>query len=312
MSWNFQKIQKTTRQISGQISNVSLTNPVLNEYINNYYQFDLPRDLKIEELYVQHQFALVPGQPSYDLPGDFANGLAYTHVEPRIYINGLAITYTQDTNVFYSIVPKNFSEETIGIGDGVTLAFGPYTTKFHPIYNIRSNIAGFTQDNNILITDGLETFHDVPIVGTGNGSLVGDLGGAGIISYTTGVLSLAFNSAPANGARITTTYHYQTLGSPNTALFYARQFTFYPTPDTAYQCRIDSYQQPQAMVNPTDTPEKEEWAELIACGAALKILRDFGQTDKYQEVMMYYNREKTKCMSDTDNQYMSMRAQPRW
>ena len=312
MAWNFQMIQRTARQVSGQISNVTLTNAILNQYINNYYQFDLPRELKIEELYVQHQFALVKGQPFYDLPGDFTNNLAFTHIEPRVYVNGTPITYTQDTNVFYSIVPRNFSDETIGYGTGAVVAYN-YTTKFKPIYNIRSPITAFTQENNVLITDGVETFHDLPTVGVPNiGTMVGSAGGTGTVNYSTGVINLIFAVAPLNQSRITITYHFQSLGSPNTALFYARQFTFYPTPDTAYQCRVDAYQQSVALVNPTDTPEKEEWAELIAMGAALKILRDFGQNDKYQEVMIYYNREKTKCMSDTDNQLMATRTTPRF
>lgn len=310
MAWTYSNIQETTRQISGQISATTLTNSKLGQYINNYYQFDLPRELKIEELYVQYQFPLVKGQAAYDLPGDFADGLAYTHVEPRIYVNGRDITYTQDTNTFYSQVPLNFSSEQVGIGNGVTLAFA-YTTQFSPIYNVRSPNSGFTQSANVLITDGVENFSDTP-TGSVTGTLTGSLGGFGTVNYSTGSISVTFASAPSSSSVIEVTYHFQNESVPYICLFYARQFIFYPTPDTIYQCRIDSYQQPQAMVNPTDTPIKQEWAELIACGAALKILRDFGQNDKYQEVMGYFMRERSKVMSDTDNQLMATRTQPRF
>ena len=310
MSWNYQAIQQTTRRVSGQISNVTLTNIDLGQYINNFYQFDLPRELKLEELYVQRQFPLVPNQPTYTLPGAFTNNLAFTHIEPRVYIDGVAIRYTQDTNVFYSIIPNNFSHETL-----TTTAALPhtYTTDFSPIANARSDYLAFTQGSNVVITDGVETITDVPTIGTyGTGTLVGNLGGTGTVNYTTGALSFTFNTTPAVGTVVDIGYHYINVGMPNTVLFYARQFTFYPAPDTAYQCRVDAYQQPAAMVNPTDTPEKQEWAEFIALGAALKILRDYGQSDKYQEVMIYYNRERTKCLSDTDNQLMATRTTPRF
>lgn len=312
MGWNYQLIQTTARKVTGQISNVSLTNADLGQYINNYYQFDLPRELKLEELYVQRQFALTPNKPAYDLPGDFTDNLAFTHVEPRIYVNGISIGYTQDSNEFYSIVPATYSTETIAYGDAVTTVF-PYSTNFTPIYNIRAQRSFMTQPCNITISDGVETFVDVPTVGSAlTGTFTGDAGGTGTVNYYTGATSVTFAAAPASGAVIQITYHYQQTGQPNTVLFYSRQFIFSPTPDQAYLCRIDAYQQPMKLSNPTDTPVKEEWGELIALGAALKILRDFGQTDKYQETMMFYNREKTKCLSDTDNQLMSYRAKPRF
>ena len=309
MGWPYSLIQTTARQVSGQISNVSLTNAVLQQYINNYYQYDLPRELKIEELYQQYQFSLLPNVPTYDLPGDFSDGLAYTHIEPRVFINGLSIYYTQDTNVFYSIVPRNFSTEVMGYGDGSEDTF-TYTTMFKPIY---SNPAAdpLEPGNNVLITDGVESFADVPVTST-TGTLTGTLGGTGTVNYSTGAISVVFSSAPANQSPVKVTYHYQQLAVPNTVLFYARQFTFYPTPDTVYQCRVDAYKQPQPLVSPNQQAVKPEWGEIIAIGAALKILRDFGQIDKYNEVKIYYEKERSKLLSDTDNQLMATRTQPRW
>ena len=310
VTWNLQEIEKTARQVSGQLSSTQLSSEQLYFFINAYYQYDLPRKLKIEEFYVQYTFPLYQNVSTYDLPGDFANSqeLAFTHVEPRLFVNGQPIIYTQDTNVFYSQTPKLFAIETIGVGDGVTTNF-LYETNFQPIVSDFPSsvmIAAIPQ-----VTSPLGAQQELTDDGIGN--LIGD--GTGTVSYIgnfpllTYNISVAFTTAPPVGSTIQVTYHYEQVGLPNTVLFYNRQFIFYPTPNTLYQARIDAFKQPLALVNPTDVPIKPEWGEIIAIGAAMKILRNFGQYDKYKEVeSTYFSEEWTKLMSDTDNQLMATRS----
>lgn len=298
--WNLQNIEKVARQVSGQLSALQFSNVDLDFNINSYYQYDLPRELKIEELYVEYTFPLVVNKAVYELPGDFKNQFqqAFTHVEPKIYLNGCPIFYTQDTNQFYYRVPKLFSTEIIGYGDGLQTNF-IYTTINKPI--VPNQIA------SVLITDEMQSFQDN---GLGNlTDITTGIGGAtDKVTYLSGLINITFSVAPAINQPVTVTYHYQQLSRPNTVLFYGREFTFYPTPDTTYQVRIDAYQQPPRLVNPNDVPVKPEWGEIIAIGAAMKILRNFGQFDKYQEMKPYYEKERTKLMSDTDNQLMASRS----
>ncbi len=305
VTWDLENIQAVARQASGQLSSIQLSDTELNFNINAYYQYDLPRELKIEELYATYTFPLYQNVSTYTLPGDFTNGLCYTHTEPNLYVNGQPIRYTQDTNVFYGLIPSNFSIETIGVGNGSTQAF-TYTTNFQPIVSGRPSsvmIAAIPGQTN---PPGVQ----YQMTDDGNGNLTGN--GTGTVIYITGAISLTFSIAPSVNSTIQVTYNYEQLGPPNTVLFYDRQFTFYPTPDTLYQARIDAYFQPFALENPTDVPIKPEWGEIIALGAALKILRNFGQFDKYNEMKVYYQREWTKLMSDTDNQLMASRTLPRW
>lgn len=300
--WDLQNIEKTARQISGQLSALQFTNVDLDFNINSYYQYDLPRELKIEELYVQYTFPLVPNQAVYTLPDDFTDQFqqAFTHVEPKLYLNGCPIFYTQDTNQFYYRIPKLFATEIIGYGDGVTLnPVFVYTTINQPI--VPNQIA------SVLVTDTIQNFQDD---GLGVMSDIATTLPVGTVVYTTGVITVTFTGIIPINTPITVTYHFQQLSRPNTVLFYGRQFTFYPTPDTTYQVRIDAYQQPRRLVNPTDVPIKPEWGEIIAIGAAMKILRNFGQFDKYQELQPYYQKERSKLMSDTDNQLMASRSPP--
>jgi len=305
VTWTLQRIESETRLVSGQLSAAQLSSTDLDFYINSFYQYDLPRLLKIEELYKQYTFPLFQGQAVYDLPGDYnENAGPFTHVEPKIYVDGQAIFYTQDTNVYYSRIPKLFTDETEGYGNGITTVWN-YTTINSPIVS--------NQPASVLVTDGVETFTDTgALVGT-VGTMVSNLtpGGTGVVNYATGDVDVVFLTAPALNAPITVTYHFEQLAPPNTCLFYNRQFNFYPTPNTAFQCRIDAYIQPQPLVNASDVPVKNEWGEIIAIGAARKILRRFGQIEKYAELKAYFDEEFVKLLSDTDNQLMSSRSYPR-
>ena len=320
--WNLSNISLVTRSVSGQIDANQFTDSQVEFYVNSYYQYDLPRELKIEELYTQYTFMTLPNLGVYTLPGNFSDGTAFTHVEPKLYVNGQPIFYTQDTNQFYHWTPRLFAVETIGYGDGVTTVFN-YATNQIPIVP--------NQKSSVMITElaprgsgmtSVESFYDEGD-GTQANGFIGTLtstllvgGGSGTIAYQSYPfagntnIQVTFATAPVLNQQIEVTYHFEQLGIPTSVLFYDRQFNFYPVPDTTYQIRIDAYFQPAQLVNPSDIPVKQEWGEIIAMGAALKILRNLGQYDKYKEVEQYYLIERSKVMSDTDNQYMAMRAPP--
>jgi hypothetical protein len=88
------------------------------------------------------------------------------------------------------------SAEVLGTGNGAqttftgTLAFkgaNPKNTAF-----------------GISVTDGVETFRD-----DYNGTLIGSLGGTGTINYTTGAISVTFNTAVTNLTNITVSYQHE-------------------------------------------------------------------------------------------------------
>lgn len=93
--------------------------------------------------------------------------------------------------------------EVIGTGDGATLTFA----------NVLVYRAGNPKNTcfGIVVTDGVETFTD-----DFNGVLTGSLGGTGTINYTTGAISVTFNTAPAGAASITASYQHE--NSNNTGI----------------------------------------------------------------------------------------------
>ena len=107
-------------------------------------------------------------------------------------------------NLYLSYIDKRtyttVTAENIGTGDGATKTFAE-TLDF--------KAAGATRTCfGITATDGTETFTD-----NYNGVLTGDLGGTGTINYTTGAISVTFNTAPANSQAITATYQWENSNS---------------------------------------------------------------------------------------------------
>ncbi len=107
---------------------------------------------------------------------------------------------SDDTGVYISYIDAQayttITAENIGTGTGAQLTFAT-TLAFK---------AGFPKRTcfGITVTDGIETFSD-----DNNGNLVGSLGGTGTINYSTGAISVTFNTAPTNLTAITADYQWE-------------------------------------------------------------------------------------------------------
>jgi len=96
---------------------------------------------------------------------------------------------------------NRINQEALGTGDGSTATFAG-TLDFKPV-RVDGDVT-VLPDGAISITDGLETFTD----STGSGTLTGDLGGTGTITYATGVFSVTFNTAPVLAAVVSASYRF--------------------------------------------------------------------------------------------------------
>jgi hypothetical protein len=83
--------------------------------------------------------------------------------------------------------------EVIGTGDGANLTFVA-TLQHVPI-----------ESGSVTATDGIEVFVDTDN-GDGTGTLAGSAGGSGDINYSSGAISIKFNTAPADGASVEVGY----------------------------------------------------------------------------------------------------------
>src|SRR3990167_4841645 len=231
-SWTLADIRRKVRQVTGRFGTNELTNSQIDDYINKYYQFTFPAEVKLEREHTYYEFLTTPYQATYDLP------TGYTNFEPPAAINFYSLYWYQDPAVFFENNPLQVTQLDEWTGDGTTVTFSA-TVVSYPIY------PGYT-----VITDNVEVFQDTNTTWTtSNVSIVGDQGGSATVNYNSGAISVTFATAPADGQVIYLTYVAFQAGRPTSVLMYNNQFEFYPPPDTAYSFRIKAYAIVAALVN---------------------------------------------------------------
>ncbi len=231
MGWTLADIRTKVRNLTGSPSTEQISDADLDDYINNYYVFTMPFELK-EQISNQFlKFRTTPGEDIYSFPG------GYFTDSPGAYADGFPLVFYQDPDVFFQDWPQQYAVDNIATGDGVTTTFtggvqnppliigtlfitaddpnGNQQVVADQGNNITQTIAtgsGVVTYNGTLgifpiipgtmtVTDGVEDFVD-----NGSGILTGDKGGSGTINYTTGVFSVTFNTAVAVGVSIVATY----------------------------------------------------------------------------------------------------------
>lgn len=288
MAWTLADIRRMLRQVSGRLSSNQLSNAAADQYINNYYRYEFPAEVKLERQQKYYEFNTVPLQVEYNF--DTVN---YTNIEPPVYVNLQSILYYQDPAVYYSQNPEQITLGTMGTGNGVQTNF-PLTVQVPMIV-----------PGTVIVTDNVETFTD-----NGAGVLTGSAGGTGTVVYTTGVINVTFATAPANGITINLSYEQQQPAKPQSVLFYDDKFRFFPMPDTVYRIRVKAFKVPDALVNGTDTPPLQEWGPCIAYGAARRIFMEYGEMDQWNQIMPMYKSEVSSILARTVNNLSNTRAQP--
>lgn len=307
--WNFNAILSEFRSICGIPDSNMYSDAQCATLINYYYQFVLPKELKIFWGYTNYTFFCQANVDQYVAPTNFQT------LNPDVYADGFPINWYTDPDTFYQDYPLQENKQEIATGDGTT-------------NNFPANIASFPiLPRSLYVTDGTQVMQDVPTnasTGTMVNALAASPSGSGSVSYLTGVLSaLAFPVAPASGTTITASYETYITNRPQAILFFpqaplpdatqanlnARQmFVLRPVPDQVYKITMQGIQIPQPFLNYTDVPFRPDLGPLIALGAALHRFKLFNQMDQYEQYLPEYNRFKDVCMQDTYEELIYQRS----
>ncbi len=226
-TWTLQDIISKVRNITGTPSADQLTDAQITDYVNKYYQFTMPFELK-EQINLQpYNFPVLPNIDVYAVQGSFLTD------EPYAYADGFPLEFYQDRDVFFQDWPQQYASDQVATGNGGTV-FSGGTQNFPVIQgtflitdgtqivqdqgsqfqeqqigtgtgaqtNFTGTLAYFPLlAGSLSITDGNEVFTD-----NGAGSLIGSLNGTGTIVYSTGVYNITFNTAPKLSVGIFASY----------------------------------------------------------------------------------------------------------
>lgn len=307
------------RKITARPSASQISDQQIIQYINTYYVYDMPEELRMESLRVNYQFLTNANTPAYDLPTSI-----FLDVMPPVYIAGYQSYMTQSRENFFRINPElNFFQQGTAVytGGGAYNPNGSFQIQCTETPILRSfkqnppgafsatTVLASTINWNILISGVDANGNNQTLIDDGQGHLyrltdrttVANL--RGTLNYTTGLVNI-FAGGFALGIPDLTTINIQYIpyvaSRPQSCVFFQDQILLYPIPDQAYTVSFEAYQYPVSFtINPDGSfdanaiPQVLEWWQMIAVGAAMKIFEDaadFEMMAKYAPVLNRYER----------------------
>lgn len=300
-NWTWGDIRAKIRLTTGRPDTSMLSDADLLKRGNHFYQFVLPKELKISWGYTYFQFFTQPNVDQYIGPEN-----EFQTLNPQVWADGFPIEWYLSPDLFYSDYPQQMNKQLVATGNGSNPTF-PFDISAFPV------IPG-----SVYVTDGVTVAQD-----NGSGSFLAP--NSGSIDYLSGAVSVTFAAIPANGANISVTSQTYQPNRPQGILYFQSQaladakeatrnntkvFVLRPVPDDTYLIKMQGIQVPAPFVDDTDVPFRPDLGPLIAYGTSLEIFADFNQMDQYDQALTQYNRYKDVSMQDTYEEYLYQRSVP--
>lgn len=298
-----QTIRNGVRNITGRKSVTQMTDAVLDNFIDSFYLYDFPEQLKTLELEGWYRLQLQPNVDRYLLTsGWLSSGQANNaniqvtqndqlyFLNQPVYIDGYESSLQQDPTIFYRIWPDLKFIEQADTGDGTTGPFA-FTLTNLPV-----------EQGSLIISAGSQSTRDD---GAGGWQ---EAGYAGSVNYLTGAVSISFPSAVAIGVSIDAHYYPYVASRPRDILFFEQALVFRPIPDRAYEFRAKTQRRPMSMPSADSSPEFVEWNDLITYGTALKIFIQDADWDEYNNLLPIFEKQKNLAQRRALKQLRDQRA----
>lgn len=319
---NLAAIESKIRRITKSPSQNQITSPQILEYINTYFLYDFPQELRLKNCLANFSFSTIPNQETYVLPTD-----TIITIEPPVYVNGYQCYFTQDQGNFYRLYPRLAVPTSGPSGNGTV---GPYNFTLSPAPVLQTQVIVSLIDNTTGASIAIAT--DNPTKPVSNvGTLIGSGVASGTINYVTGAVSITFNAAVPNTASITAQSVPYSPNRPVSVLFYNDTISLRPIPDQCYMVEIQAFVNPLVALtgqttnpptlnvtpdemqpsppntavvpvgfqNTDDTAQLKQWWQLIAWGASMKIFEDRGDVESIARFMPLYDQQKRLVLRRT-------------
>src|ERR1700733_14187335 len=118
------------RRITKSPSQNQITDGKIIQYINTFYLYDFPEELRLKDTFSNWQFTATPYQETYELPTD-----TFINVEPPLYIDGYQSHFTQSQDEFYKLYPRLGDADNNQYGNGTVGAYTIQITNFPVLQN---------------------------------------------------------------------------------------------------------------------------------------------------------------------------------
>jgi len=292
-NWALADIITKVRNITGSPSPDQLTDALIVDYINRYYAFTMPFEIKEQINQQPYNFTTVANTDVYPVLSGF------TTDEPMAYANGFPLVFYQDRDIFFQDWPQQYTQDQVATSTGTA---GPYagTTQAFPIIK-----------GTYYVTDGTLVAFD-----KSDGILYQTIGGVdtavGTINYVTGAFSVTFSAISAAGTLIYDNYQAYQPARPQGVLFYNNTFTFRPIPDQVYQITMQGFISTTQLTASGNTPLLVEWGELLAMGASLDIFLDRGDVGAYNTYYPIFKRYENVALGRFVEQLLNVQSVPRF
>jgi hypothetical protein len=290
-TWTLGDIGGKVRNITGSPAQEQLTDNQIYDYINRYYSFTMPFELKEQVNLQAYNFTTVANTDVYAALGTFQTE------QPMAYANGFPLVFYQDRDIFFQDWPQQYTQDQVGSG-GVALYTG--ATQASPIIK-----------GTYFITDGAQVAFD-----KSDGILYQTIAGVdtpvGTLNYLTGAFTVTFNAVTPATAIIFDNYQAYQPARPQGVLFYNQQLTFRPIPDQVYQITLQGFITQVQLTDVAQSPLFSEWGELIALGASLDILLDRGDLVAYNNMFPIFKRYENVALGRYIQQFSDAQSVPRF
>lgn len=309
-------IRKKVRRLTASSSQDALTDDTLDQYVNTYYSQDFPYGIKIDQMRAVYTFFTQPYIDRYPLDVNSFQG-----IRAPFYVDGIQGQLYKERQQFFNVWPKFPTLAQPASGDGTTVNF----TWNLPSPFLSGEVTIGTVDETgaaVMVTDdGIGNLWLVvpnpsitvppyningqpPIPGMHNqntanpglaylGTQTASFSNAiGTVDYVTGNFQITFPIAPAAGEIIRVfTSQYQT-GKPYNLLFWNNELTIRPIPKFVHRVTVEAYQTPVQFMQTNDVPILNQWWQIIAIGAAIKVLEDRQDMDGVANLITLYDRQE--------------------
>lgn len=270
---SLQRLQSKVRRLTGSPSTRQLSDDDLNNYIDRFYESDLPAALKLWELKGNYDFYTTANEDRYELPVNIYQG-----VRNPVFVQQRQVSLYTDQGSFFSNYPNTADLDESNSGDG---SAGPYALTLTNIPVTKREVLISAVDTNgdtvSIIDDGSGGFYEA-----GTTTAVP----SATINYITGAITAYFyaggaaKTIPSTSTISITTSPY-VASRPAAMLYFNKYMYLRPIPDQAYKVTVQVYRRPYQLFEDSngnhsaDTePDINQWFDLIALGASRKVLED--------------------------------------